>query len=124
MMAEQKYKRNLIRMFDGLRAAEYKGDECCSGIRCADCPFSGKVCKKDATDAVFNAHEAIKIVEQWVEEHPVQTNAEKFKEVFSVDPRPIIYSCLNFNTTCANCKYYNGSKCSVSNSFWNAEYKE
>ncbi|MCR4802397.1 MAG: hypothetical protein K5895_05260 [Lachnospiraceae bacterium] len=118
MMTEQGYQRNLIRMFDCLRTAEYKGDEGCSGIRCTDCPFYEKVCKKYATDpscAIFNAHEAIKIVEQWAEEHPFQTNAEKFKEVFGFEP--------NVFTDNENHVLCNGYR-TMDEKFWKAEYEE
>lgn len=123
MMTEQEYQRNLIRMWDSIRN-EGKGEEDCSGIRCTDCPFYGKVCKKYATDAdaVFNAHEAIEIVENWAKEHPIVTNSDKFREVFGKEIHKD--SCVNPTITCGDCEYYNGCECDAGNRFWDVEYKE
>lgn len=121
-MTREEYKRNLLRMFDSLRT-NCKGESACAGIRCADCPFYGKVC--NATDTamfMFHVHEAVEIVEQWVKEHPIVTNADKFYEMFGIDPPPI-RSCINFKE-CEDCEYYDGIECDADNRFWDAEYKE
>lgn len=116
-MTREEYKRNLLRMFDSLRT-DCKGKEICAGISCTDCPFNRKVC--NAGKLIFYSIEAIEIVEQWAKEHPVKTNAEKFKEVFGTEPP--INACVN-NIDCENCEYY-GDVCYVRDLFWDAEYKE
>ena len=121
-MTKEEYKENLIRMFDSLRT-DCKGESACAGIRCADCPFYGKVC--NATDTamfMFHVHEAVEIVEQWVKEHPIATNADKFKEVFGF--KPFTNNCINGEVKCKDCEYYDYGVCDAHNRFWNAEYNE
>lgn len=119
MLTKEKYKRDLIRMWDSVRSTR-KGEKNCGGISCADCPFKGKICGED-TAAIFNAHEAIEIIENWGKENPAKTNADKFKEMFGIEP-PIIQSCINFEGKCGDCKYSDGGECDADNRFWNAEY--
>lgn len=116
-MTKEEYKRNLIRMFDSIRN-NHKGEKDCDGISCADCPFRGKICNREL---VFNSYEAIEIVEQWAKEHPIVTNAMKFKEVFGIEPSK--QTCFN-HIDCKNCEYYipDDKECGVQAEFWNAEY--
>ena len=37
-------------------------------------------------DGQRNPAEAVRIVEEWSKAHPIQTNADKFKEVFGMTP--------------------------------------
>lgn len=118
-MTREEYKRNLIRMFDSIRN-EYKGDENCAGVDCGDnCPFYMKVCC--IGQVKFHAYEAIEIVEQWAKEHPIVTNAEKFKEVFGIGDIEGMCVCRD---RCEYCKYYipDDKDCGVQAKFWNAEY--
>lgn len=113
-MTREEYKENLIRMFDSLRT-KYKGESACAGIRCADCPFYGKVC--NATDTamlMFHVHEAVEIVEQWAKENQVVTNADKFKEVFGFEPN--VFADNEKHILC------NGYR-TIDEKFWDAEYK-
>ncbi len=112
-------------MFDGLRT-ECKGAKGCAGIRCADCPLYGKVCNTaDTTMFMFHAHETIEIVENWAKEHPIKTNADKFREVFGFEPLPNYSTlCADANIKCEECQYFDGSVCVVSDRFWNTEYEE
>ena len=49
--------------------------------KCSKCPVDGR--RDPCTDAVYEDPQGVvEIVEQWAKEHPVQTNADKFKEVF------------------------------------------
>lgn len=121
-MTREEYKRNLLRMFDSLRT-EYKGKRNCDGIECNNCPFNGKVCY--AGERLFRAYDAIEIVEtveNWAKEHPIKTNADKFKEVFGLDMAPI-HSCVS-SKSCEDCEYTYDGACAVSKLFWDAEYKE
>lgn len=118
-MTKEEYKENIIRMWDSLRS-KYKGENCCAGIICTDCPFNEKVCS--AGTAISNAYEAIDLVENWAKENPIKTNADKFREVFGGEYDPI-NSCIKHNVKCGNCPYYNyDGTCDVTNRFWNAEY--
>lgn len=117
MMTKEEYQKNIIRMFDSLRN-ECTGEKNCGGINCRDCPFYKKVCH--ANNIIINVYKAIEIVENWAKEHPVKTNAEKFKEVFGTEPP--INACVN-NIDCENCEYYGDGDCNVRNLFWDAEYK-
>lgn len=123
MLSKEEYKRNLVRLWDSLRGDD-KGDESCTGIRCIDCPFDGKTCNIGAPN--FRAYEALEIVEKWAKEHPIVTNAEKFKEVFGVDAP--MNRCIKNDEFCADCEYYEfGSErggCKADERFWEAEYKE
>lgn len=119
MMTTEEYKENLIRMWDSLRT-RYKGENCCAGVTCTDCPCHNGIC--DNGSIMSNAYEAIDLVENWVKEHPIVTNADKFKEVFGLDMAPI-HSCVS-SKSCENCEYTYDGACAVSKLFWDAEYKE
>ena len=57
------------------------------------------------------------IVVQWAKEHPVKTNADKFKEMFGIEIVPTTgcsFIACEVNN-CDNCEYKD---------FWNKEYKE
>lgn len=79
---------------------------CKSYSKCKDCP----ICSINnrtiwGCDAFAKEYpkETEEIVMKWLEEHPVKTNADKFKEVFGIDVVELQ-------------KY--------ANDFWNQEYKE
>lgn len=120
-MTTEEYRENLIRMWDSVRN-ESKGEETCRDVNCRDCHFD-EICNAVYGGAIINACKTIEIVEQWAEQHPIVTNADKFKEVFGLEPIQIS-SCINFKEKCGDCKYYDGSACDADNRFWNAEYKE
>lgn len=64
-----------------------------------------------------------KIIMKWAEEHPVQTNADKFKEVFGIELKethiktycPFAELRCTRKEPCEKCEHYN---------FWQKEYKE
>lgn len=118
MLSKKEYKENLIRMWDSLRDEAYKGVTMCEGVTCRDCPLYNNACGS------FYVFEALEIVENWVKEHPVKTNADKFKEVFGFDAP--IHQCIKKDEFCADCEYYEfGSEhggCKVDERFWEAEY--
>lgn len=88
---------------------------------CESCPLcsskneSGKSCV-----FVFYSEprQAEEIIMKWAKEHPMQTNADKFKEVFGME---LFHdgcggvSCPSDDTKCKECIYKD---------FWNQEYKE
>ena len=121
-MTREEYKKNLIRMFDSIRD-EFKGEENCAGVGCGNnCPFYGKVCGSGKIK--FHVYEAIEVVEKWAKEHPIVTNAEKFKEVFGREPDT--QACVTPPIRCEDCEYYipDDTECRVQAKFWYAEYKE
>lgn len=90
---------------------------------CADCIFHD-VLNKSAfvyCEQYLMNHpkEAEEILMNWAEEHPVKTNADKFREVFGVDIMRSDKGCVAINyscqKSCAECPYYH---------FWTKEYKE
>ena len=113
MMTKEEYQENVIRLWDSLRT-EHKGEKDCAGVGCSDCPLDNEV-------GICNIYKSIEIVENWAKEHPIKTNADKFKEVFGVERLPL-YSC-DTNAKCEDCGYYTGSGCNANHMFWNAEYK-
>lgn len=119
-MTKEEYKENIIRMWDSLRS-KYKGENCCAGIICTDCPFNEKVCS--AGTAIRNAYEAIDLVENWAKENQVKTNSQKFEEVFGF--KPYTKNCINGDekVSCTNCQCFYDGECAAHNRFWNAEYK-
>lgn len=119
-MTKEEYKKNLIRMFDSIRD-ENKGDENCAGVNCGNnCPFYGKVCGMGQIK--FHVYEAIEVVEKWAKEHPIKTNADKFKEVFGTEPTKD--SCVHADKLCKECECFNDYRCNVGNRFWDAKYVE
>lgn len=118
-MTTEEYRENLIRMWDSVRN-ESKGEETCRDVNCRDCHFD-EICNAVYGGTIFNACETIEIVEQWAEQHPIVTNADKFKEVFGLDMAPI-HSCVS-SKSCEDCEYTYDGKCAVSKLFWDAEYK-
>lgn len=121
MMTKEEYKRNIVRMFDSIRSNN-KGEKKCRGINCEDCPFDGKIC--NTGEKAFRVYEAIEIVEQWAEQHPVKTNSQKFEEVFGF--KPYTKNCINGDekVSCTNCQCFYDGECAVSKLFWDAEYNE
>lgn len=120
MMTKEEYQENLIRLWDSLRDYEYKGGTKCVGVICENCPLYNKACGS------FYVFEALEIVEQWAKEHPIKTNADKFKEIFGVDAP--MNRCIKNDEFCADCEFYEfGSEhggCKANEKFWNAEYTE
>ena len=85
MMDKETYKRELIRMWDSLRAIN-KGESTCISVKCKYCPFNKS--ERGCNDGGFiNIFEKIEIVEKWSESHPnikTVTNRDKLKEVFHI----------------------------------------
>lgn len=63
--------------------------------------------------------EAEEIIMKWAEEHPIKTNADKFKEVFGFDINRDTAECYGLkcppNGRCSECNIHG---------FWGREYKE
>lgn len=92
----------------------------CFGILCDYCPISsnnnsaGIECGNFMMEHMEDAEE---IIMKWAKEHPIKTNADKFKEVFGYN--------IDHSTGCHKLEDCDGDciKCEFSN-FWNQEYKE
>lgn len=95
-------------------------------LMCNDCPLSFRNsssnlgCHEFTTEYPRKAEE---IIMKWAEEHPVQTNADKFKdvfkEVFGIKLGDGLHSCelikCSREADCETCKY---------KGFWQKEYEE
>ena len=99
-------------MWDSVRN-ESKGEETCRDVNCRDCHFD-EICNAVYGGAIINACKTIEIVEQWAEQHPIVTNAEKFKEVFGFEPN--VFADNEKHILC------NGYR-TIDEKFWDAEYK-
>ena len=64
MIDKEEYKRELVRMWDSVRA-KGKGEKNCFWANCYKCQLF-KCCGD-----VFNAYEAIEAVEKWSKEHKI-----------------------------------------------------
>ena len=67
---------------DAVQYLKEKGRFCKQYKGCSQCPLyehSNCVCPDS-----INPAEAVRIVEKWSNEHPIQTNAQKFEEVFGI----------------------------------------
>lgn len=64
MMTKEEYKKELIRMWDSLRATSF-GEKNCTGVICEGCPLLDTNCESPT-----NAFEMIEIIEKWSREHP------------------------------------------------------
>lgn len=116
-MTKEEYKKQLVRIFDSVRT-EHKGEESCAGIRCENCPFNKNVCKLE--NVIFNSFEAVEFVENWAKDHPIKTNAEKFREVFGFD----MTICWDNEFPCNECQFCDiDGTCNSKEKFWDAEYK-
>ena len=86
------------------------------GENCGRCGLSlhnngiGKVCENFFKDHPKAAEE---IIMNWAKENPIITNADKFKEVFGMEPK--FQFCPR--EYCSGCNTCYGK-------FWNEEYKE
>lgn len=90
--------------------------------RCSKCFLAAKNNGKElhCNDLCLSyPQEAEKIIMDWAKEHPIMTNAEKFKEVFGFKmPKFQIDACFGFECPqedCKGCEHYN---------FWKTEYVE
>ena len=62
--------------------------------------------------------DAEKLLLKWAEEHPIKTNAEKFKEMFGIKTTLegcFGIPCVHHDADCPTCEYQH---------FWEREYKE
>ena len=94
---------------------------CASYNGCYGCVFRESNCV--VTDFILSkSKKAEEIIMKWAEEHPLQTNADKFKEVFGLDAykEASLSFCPFINDGCSaeDCE-----KCGKSH-FWQQEYKE
>lgn len=134
-MEMTQYQKDFVRMLDSMRV-EHKGEATCLGVdaeECENCLLTN-FCENDIC---FNAEKVIEIVTQWAKEHPIVTMADKYKEVFGVEPKMAekqehddwaFYMCPKnagflvnvvcegslFSTACVECKQ----------KFWQSAYKE
>lgn len=126
-MEMTQFQRDFVRMLDSMRE-EHKGETTCVGIgdkECEECPLT-TFCGDN--DICFNAEKIIEIVTGWAKEHPVKTNADKFKEVWGREPknRDDMYYCpIPFGKLdCAGRPDEDMSCEECRKTFWKSEYKK
>jgi len=105
---------------------EYKRMCESTGGGCAVCPMSTGNNKHNVTCSHLLTkcpEDACKIVEQWSKEHPIITNAMKFKEVFGHKPQSIngIIFCPPVTPGAFECDRVDCMKCLE---WWDKQYKE
>lgn len=118
------FQKDLVRMWDSLRPVVFKGACTCGGVSCDRCPFENTVCHNDDNGVSFNAEKAIEIVNSWAKDHPIITRADKYREVFGVEPK-----CDN-NFACPRRVGFIATECGEGHAcekckdeFWHSEYK-
>lgn len=98
-------------MAEYVEVLKQKERMCKSVDSCGECPLNRLSDIECKHYLLANPTEAEEIIMNWAKEHPVKTNADKFKEVFGVkhnNVMDILYQA-NFRKYCE---------------FWNQEYKE
>lgn len=89
-MTREEYEKTYVRMMDSVRTDEfYQGHKNCEGVPCEECPIVN-ICQKASLG--FSAFAIMETVKKWGKEHPIITNADKFKEVFGFDPIGNVYT--------------------------------
>lgn len=97
------------------RMCNYMKNNCAICSLCSSNNGKGLVCGSFLVDY---SQEAEKIIMDWAKEHPVMTNADKFKEVFGIEIAGGYEKCDMFECEdcgCENCSHYG---------FWDMEYVE
>lgn len=120
MITKEEYEKTAIRMMDSVRKVkEYIGEFNCKGVECEDCPI-GDSCRDSRMEVAYSILET---VEKWGKEHPIPTNADKYREVFGVSPMRsetdefVCPKRVGFTRDCRD----NCTACKIS--FWTSEYK-
>lgn len=94
----------------------------CTGVKCEDCLLSAYHNNHNRSCGEFEfeyPEEATELIRKWAEEHPVMTNADKFKEVFGFIPYGTEALCMSDKS----CDHYDCNDCEFK-AWWNEEYKE
>ena len=120
------YQKDFVRMLDSMRDTS-KGAISCIGVdadKCEKCLLAD-MCDNEI---LYNAEKIIEIVNSWAKEHPLVTMADKYKEVFGVEPVHTeseikVYLCPKLAGLGADikCTVQTCGKCNQD--FWGAEYK-
>ena len=123
MITKEEFKKTYIRMMDSVRGNHYKGSKTCNGIECEDCPLS-KFCNDDSSSRNYRVFDLIEMVEKWGKEHPIITRADKYKEVFGVEPKYLggSFICPGIPRDQDYCDSHTCEECK--SNYWNAEYIE
>lgn len=102
-------------------AIEYlkEKERMCRSCYCDKCGMSeddGSMCCSSCTEQT-KPEEAVRIVEKWSRAHPVQTNAQKFEEVFGETINTRFPKCLPWIGKCVD------RECAECNKWWDEPYK-
>ena len=85
---------------------------------CSECPIRRDLCND--FQIYENMEQTEETIMDWAKEHPVQTNADKFEEVFGFEP--ITSRCIR-KDICAGCEEYGTQSKNCMEDWWNEEYK-
>lgn len=119
MLTREEYEKTYIRMMDSTRDT-YKGDPNCNGVECDACHLRESCHNHSAK--TFSAFKFVEAVEKWGKEHPIITYADKYKEVFGIDPTE--YCPMDLIGGILSVEECEGLKCTECKSmYWNKEYK-
>jgi len=130
MITKEEFKKTYIRMMDSYRKdGVYKGEPNCRGLSCNNaCPFYGVCCDNEidkGSDLTYNVFEIIEMVEEWGKEHPLITRADKYKEVFGIQPKyngDDVFICPGKAKDDYWCRTHSCEGCKED--YWNGEYVE
>ena len=131
MLTRDELKSTVERIFNSLRESEIVDAECLCDQICCDnnCPFhdtSFSSCECPSSYArIDKIYNTLEYVESWAKEHPIVTMADKYKEVFGVEPKgksgaSVCPRSVGFDDV--ECKIGGGCE-DCRNEFWHSEYK-
>lgn len=116
-------------MAEFVEIMEQKQRMCRSYKHCADCGLStpeGKSSMNGCDNYLkSNPQKAEEIIMKWANTHPIQTNADKFKEVFGIAVNSLGYE--KNGCSCFMCSKYLSVPCTENDckykNFWGNEYE-
>lgn len=125
MLSKEEYEKTVIRMMDSVREFKnHMGEFNCKDVTCGDCPIFESCSVKFSR--IESAYSIVENVEKWGKEHPIVTNADKYREVFGTSPIMInadgSFVCPERVGFDCNCKAIDScTTCKIN--FWTSEYK-
>ncbi len=118
MLDEETYKKELVRMWDGIRDDGYKGIESCSGVNsCDECPLLEIGCGESS-----NAFEMIRTIEKWSSANPptkkykvskteydILMSVSEYKDVLSLTHNLLQFCHISVLTNMLKKGYFEGA---------------
>ena len=118
MMDEKTYRKEIVRMWDGIRDDEYKGTETCAGVNsCDECPLYNIGCGESS-----NAFEMIRTIEKWSSKNPptkkykvskteydILMSVSEYKDVLSLTPNLLQFCHISVLRNMLKKGYFEGA---------------